>query len=778
MNLVLMALLFASFSCKKDEMADPFFIRLETEQGEIIELLPVTADGLSKSFNVKSNGSWKISKSDNNISWITINPDTGNKDGSFNLFIEANPNIEKRTEKLSCMIDGEELAVLQIEQAGRYPDFHVTPTSPEKIPGKGGEIEFTITSDVEWDYAIVEANWLIEKSKSSNSLILEALENDSEIERLAIVKFSLPSLEGISQEVSISQGGMIVWPVADLLDIVFKADGTAEDVSALRYNIITIDGLAMTTVYSNRFERYIARFNHSPGSSVSAGYYKRDYTTDQNFKNALSDGHTLEAMFMLDIESPLPNNEIKMFTSHQSGGTGIMIGNTSRNNSIIFLPHVGGNYMWANSNITPERGKYYHVVGVWNKEEGKAHVYVDGELKGSVNTSGNFQFPSAGSTWFGVGADPAGASSAHTGWKGDVVIARIYDKPLAGTDVEKLWNQVKDFQPVPGDIELSEVSLLSKRVQVNSDYTIQGEGFQTGDKIKIAPVSGSGNEYLCDGTVAGNLFTLTIPENFTTGKYRFFVVRGSKELDIGFATLTVADKPLGEPQVIAHRGYWKTSGSAQNSVAALAKAQQLDIYGSEFDVWITADEVVVLNHDPTINGIRIENATYNDLKNITLSNGEKIPTLADYLEQGKKDPSTKLIMEIKTHSNKTNNDRAVATSVQMVKDANMTDQVEYIAFSIDVCKKVVELQPGAIVAYLMGDRSPQDLFNMGIKGIDYNISAIRNHKSWITEAHDLGMTVNVWTVNSESDLQEVIDYGVDYITTDEPVLAKQMIENN
>ncbi len=778
MNLVLMALLFASFSCKKDEMADPFFIRLETEQGEIIELLPVTADGLSKSFNVKSNGSWKISKSDNNISWITINPDTGNKDGSFNLFIEANPNIEKRTEKLSCMIDGEELAVLQIEQAGRYPDFHVTPTSPEKIPGKGGEIEFTITSDVEWDYAIVEANWLIEKSKSSNSLILEALENDSEIERLAIVKFSLPSLEGISQEVSISQGGMIVWPVADLLDIVFKADGTAEDVSALRYNIITIDGLAMTTVYSNRFERYIARFNHSPGSSVSAGYYKRDYTTDQNFKNALSDGHTLEAMFMLDIESPLPNNEIKMFTSHQSGGTGIMIGNTSRNNSIIFLPHVGGNYMWANSNITPERGKYYHVVGVWNKEEGKAHVYVDGELKGSVNTSGNFQFPSAGSTWFGVGADPAGASSAHTGWKGDVVIARIYDKPLAGTDVEKLWNQVKDFEPVPGDIELSEVSLLSKRVQVNSDYTIQGEGFQTGDKIKIAPVSGSGNEYLCDGTVAGNLFTLTIPENFTTGKYRFFVVRGSKELDIGFATLTVADKLLGEPQVIAHRGYWKTSGSAQNSVAALAKAQQLDIYGSEFDVWITADEVVVLNHDPTINGIRIENATYNDLKNITLSNGEKIPTLADYLEQGKKDPSTKLIMEIKTHSNKTNNDRAVATSVQMVKDANMTDQVEYIAFSIDVCKKVVELQPGAIVAYLMGDRSPQDLFNMGIKGIDYNISAIRNHKSWITEAHDLGMTVNVWTVNSESDLQEVIDYGVDYITTDEPVLAKQMIENN
>ena len=36
--------------------------------------------------------------------------------------------------------------------------------------------------------------------------------------------------------------------------------------------------------------------------------------------------------------------------------------------------------------------------------------------------------------------------------------------------------------------------------------------------------------------------------------------------------------------IIAHRGYWKTEGSAQNSIASLTKAQQLGIYGSEFDV--------------------------------------------------------------------------------------------------------------------------------------------------------------------------------------------------
>ncbi len=338
------------------------------------------------------------------------------------------------------------------------------------------------------------------------------------------------------------------------------------------------------------------------------------------------------------------------------------------------------------------------------------------------------------------------------------------------------------LQLCPNDIELSAVSLLSKVVQIESEYTIIGKGFQTGDKIKMTPVSGSGKEYLLDGTVASNSIDITIPNNFESGKYRFIVMRGNKQLDIGFATLTIGSKPLGEAQVIAHRGHWKPTGSAQNSVAALIKAQELDIYGSEFDVWITTDDVVVLNHDPTIGGVRIETSTFNDLKNITLSNGEKIPTLNDYFVQAKKDQTTKLILEIKTHSSSqggiNNNDRVAKAVVDMVKEANMIDQVEYIAFSLDVCKEILRLQPNAIVAYLGGNFSPKTLFDFGIKGIDYNISVIRNNKSWITESHDLGMTVNVWTVNSKNDLQEMIDLGVDFITTDEPVLAKQLVEKN
>ena len=41
-----------------------------------------------------------------------------------------------------------------------------------------------------------------------------------------------------------------------------------------------------------------------------------------------------------------------------------------------------------------------------------------------------------------------------------------------------------------------------------------------------------------------------------------------------------------QTQVIAHRGYWKAEGSAQNSLASLRKAAEAKVYGSEFDVQI------------------------------------------------------------------------------------------------------------------------------------------------------------------------------------------------
>lgn len=223
------------------------------------------------------------------------------------------------------------------------------------------------------------------------------------------------------------------------------------------------------------------------------------------------------------------------------------------------------------------------------------------------------------------------------------------------------------------------------------------------------------------------------------------------------------------PEIIAHRGYWNISGSAQNSIKAIEKAQELHLFGTETDVRITSDGVAVLNHDATLNGVNIENSTYEQIRNLTLSNGEKTPTLEQALEQTKRSDKTKLIIEIKTHASSSRSIAAAKAAVEAVKAAGLEKMVEYIAFSLEVCEELVRLDSEAMVAYLNGDLAPETLFDKGIKGIDYNIAVLRKNPQWIRSAQALGMTVNVWTVNDIKDIIEMANAGVNYITTDNPL---------
>ena len=74
-------------------------------------------------------------------------------------------------------------------------------------------------------------------------------------------------------------------------------------------------------------------------------------------------------------------------------------------------------------------------------------------------------------------------------------------------------------------------------------------------------------------------------------------------------------------------GAWKKNNLPQNSIASLNEAVKIGCYGSEFDVWMTVDNILVVNHDPEFQGLTIEKVTYAELLTKTMTNGEKIPTL-------------------------------------------------------------------------------------------------------------------------------------------------------
>lgn len=229
-------------------------------------------------------------------------------------------------------------------------------------------------------------------------------------------------------------------------------------------------------------------------------------------------------------------------------------------------------------------------------------------------------------------------------------------------------------------------------------------------------------------------------------------------------------------QVVAHRGYWDTPNNNQNSITALKRAQSIPVYGSEFDVNMTSDGVMIVSHGPKLETIAdVQKASYKEVKKLRLKNGEKVPTLKEYLKQGKKG-DIKLIFELKVHPAGEKENIAVKKSADMVKKMKLQDKVEFISFSLEACKQLAQLMPECRVQYLNGKIPPKELKEMGIMGLDYHYSQIQKNPQWIEEAHKLGMIVNVWTVNKPELIKEMIDLKVDFITTDAPELVLEMLK--
>lgn len=230
-------------------------------------------------------------------------------------------------------------------------------------------------------------------------------------------------------------------------------------------------------------------------------------------------------------------------------------------------------------------------------------------------------------------------------------------------------------------------------------------------------------------------------------------------------------------RAVAHRGYWTCEGSAQNSLTSLQKAYEAGCWGSELDIWLTADGQLVVNHDAhTLDGLDIEKTDSKQLLESKLKNGETLPSLEAYLDAGKSLTPMMLVLELKTQSTPERNIELARKVVDMVKDKGMEDQVEYIAFSNQVGTELIRLAPEAKVAYLNGDKTPAELKELGYTGLDYAHKVLKKNSHWIDEAHKLGLTVNVWTVNKAEDLQYFIDHKADFITTNEPVLLLELLK--
>jgi len=313
--------------------------------------------------------------------------------------------------------------------------------------------------------------------------------------------------------------------------------------------------------------------------------------------------------------------------------------------------------------------------------------------------------------------------------------------------------------------DLSKVYFLTGcRIAPGARYYIYWPGFLATDVIGVG-------EYMLKPEVYDTYAAIRIPEDMVSGSYKLYLQRRELSIPIGDVTFEMVSdiSTVCKTKIIAHRGYHKDV--PENSIASLKAAQELGVWGVEFDVWMTADSIPVVNHNNTCptDPLKqvIEKTRYSALKDVKLSNGEPVPTFDSYLAQATKFPSVMLVCEIKPHSSYDKTKACVEECIARVKARNMQDQVMWISFDHNACLHIKNRLPDAHVQFLTGNSGeslPGRIAKEGLDGIDYSSSS--KTIACMDSCHVNGIVTNVWTVNDQASIMYYYGYGMDFLTTD------------
>lgn len=241
-----------------------------------------------------------------------------------------------------------------------------------------------------------------------------------------------------------------------------------------------------------------------------------------------------------------------------------------------------------------------------------------------------------------------------------------------------------------------------------------------------------------------------------------------------FVTISICS--VQAQKTIARGGFWKTYNAVPNSIEALNAAQDLQLFGTECDVRLTADDVALIFQQEKVGNTPTEQLTTDDLQTsaiYTLPNGESIPTLDAYLKQYIQNTlmfgsPTKLVLDLQPHKSVDKTETLIDIVVERITSYRLTEQTIIISSDFYVCKQIKERMPQANVLYKKGDKSPKEISHARLSGICYPAQVLTEHTEWISEAHTMNMKVFAWTINTTESANEMRQLGVDALITDEP----------
>ncbi len=231
-------------------------------------------------------------------------------------------------------------------------------------------------------------------------------------------------------------------------------------------------------------------------------------------------------------------------------------------------------------------------------------------------------------------------------------------------------------------------------------------------------------------------------------------------------------------QIIAHRG--AAGDRPENTMASVRKALEDGADWIEIDVQETADNEVVVVHDSdfmklSLVDLKVWDATLEDLADIDIGSWfdpqyaeERTPLLRDVLLEAK--GSAKVLIELKYYGHDVDLENRVAG---IVEATDMAENIATMSLKYPAVEKMKALRPGwrsgVLAATAIGNLAK---LNADFVAVSYGSLS----QSLIDSVHSEGKDIYVWTINDPLDMSNLISRGVDGIITDEPALARTVLE--
>jgi len=213
---------------------------------------------------------------------------------------------------------------------------------------------------------------------------------------------------------------------------------------------------------------------------------------------------------------------------------------------------------------------------------------------------------------------------------------------------------------------------------------------------------------------------------------------------------------------IGHRG---AAGHAQeNTLAAIQKGIALGVDFVEIDVRRTADGVLVVLHDETVNRTtngkgRVDRLSLQEVKKLNTGNGEHIPTLEEVLKMvaGK----AGLMLELKVKG-------VAQQTVEAVREAGFRDPVIYASFLHDELKHVRTAHPAASLMVLFSGLSRASVACAAKYGPYVGLRHDKATRPLVDAFHRADLLVFVYTADAPSDIQHAFALDVDGVISNFP----------